>query len=491
MENDNLDKTIPGEPVQNEPEPDSNLEQTIRISLNRPEVEQKTPQEETETSDELIDLSATMPTHVQTSEPPPLSLDDTMPSLVRLDMEDQPGFEATIPPPPEPMSLSQAPDPALYAAQADQPPAETADDLPQETPAEQSQEITPEYATPAISDLPPDFPGDVPPEAPVQAQPPSQPRRLSARMVVLFGILGLVLVTILSAFGGYRSGIGFRQSAESTVQAIEAEDQFNMALDNMANKEFDLARQRLEYVIEINPNFPGVTEQLAAVLLELSITATPTFVPTPTLTPTPDTRGEEELFSQAQQALYNSDWNAAIEAALSLRKKNIDYNPVQVDGILYVAYGNLGKDKILRDGDLEGGIYDLTISERFGPLDTDAKGYITWARLYILGASFWEVDWSQAVYYFGQVAPALPNLRDGSGWTATERFRLALIGYGDQLASRKQWCAAAQQYEQALAYGADDTVQQSYNTTLEKCEGPKPTEVPATEEPTSEDDGGS
>ena len=43
--------------------------------------------------------------------------------------------------------------------------------------------------------------------------------------------------------------------------------------------------------------------QLAFVLTQQRITATPTLAPTPTLTPTPDFRGRDDLFAQAQNLL--------------------------------------------------------------------------------------------------------------------------------------------------------------------------------------------
>ena len=316
------------------------------------------------------------------------------------------------------------------------------------------------------------------------------------RLAIIGGVIGLVLIALLSGFGGYFSGINLRTQAEEAQMAGQVQEQLELAAQDILNKEYYRARQRLEYIVQIDPDYPGVTDMLAEVLLQMNITASPTVVPSPTLTPTPDMRGAEEIFNQAQQSLFQSDWNTTINTLLTLRKKEPDYKPIQVDGMLYAAYGNRGKDKILKGGDLEGGIYDLTIAERFGPLDADSKSYQNWARLYILGASFWDVDWSQVVYYFGQVAPALPNLRDGSGWTATERYRLGLANYADYLATRKEWCAAMQNYEQALAYGGDSGLQQSYNTAVEKCEGPKQTEappseeVPVVEEPTATPEGG-
>ena len=93
--------------------------------------------------------------------------------------------------------------------------------------------------------------------------------------------------------------------------------------------------------------------------------------------------------------------------------------------MLYVALRNRGVEKISKQADLEGGIYDLALAERFGPLDLDARGWREWSQWYIRGASFWEVDWAKSISYFSQVAPIAPNLRDASGWTASDRYRIA------------------------------------------------------------------
>lgn len=300
------------------------------------------------------------------------------------------------------------------------------------------------------------------------------------RMVILLGIGGLILAAVISAFAGYRSGLSSRTRAQETQVASSLQQQYDLAVQEIQEKNYERAHQRLEYIIQINPSFPGVTEKLAEVIMQMNITPTPIPSPTPEMTPTPDLRGAEELYSQAQQYLYNSDWTKAIDTALTLRKNNIDYQPVLVDDLIYTALLNRGKDKILKLRDLEGGIYDLTLAERFGPLDAESKSYLTFSRLYITGASFWELDWGQAVYYFAQVAPSLPNLTDNSGWSATERYRLALINYGGVLANQKQWCQAAEQYATAISLGsASDEVNNAYNNVLQKCGGPaQPTQAP-------------
>ena len=127
---------------------------------------------------------------------------------------------------------------------------------------------------------------------------------------------------------------------------------------------------------------------------------------------------------------------------------------------------------------LEGGIYDLSLAEKFGPLDATAQGWRNLARLYLIGSSFWEVYPEQAVYFFGQVAAGAPYLRDASGWTARERYRASLIQYGDQLAAQGQWCAAQEQYALALAIRDEAQIQPRATDVSYQCA--LPTQIAAT-----------
>lgn len=322
--------------------------------------------------------------------------------------------------------------------------------------------------------------------------PPDKPIRSHGKKpsttlwVILIGILGLIGIAFLSAFAGYTTGINARKAAAATQAGLVAKEQYELALQEIAQKDFGRARQRLEYIIQIAPDFPGAAETLAEVIFEASITATPTTAPSPTVSPTPDLRSAKERLETAKQQIFNSQWQAAMDTLLLLRKAEPNFQPAVVDDLLYLAYRNSGRDKILKEANLEGGIYDLTLAEKIGPLDTETKGLQNWARLYLLGASYWDVDWGQVVYYFAQVAPAVPNLRDGSGWTATDRYRIALGKYAEQLLARKEWCAAMEMYQQALSYGGDQALQDGYNHAYEKCvrsqatptEAAPPAEVP-------------
>lgn len=320
------------------------------------------------------------------------------------------------------------------------------------------------------------IPEETPPQAGIASdgEPPlsdeDPPRGRSWFFWTIVGLVTLLAIAAFSAYGGYRSAIGDRNSYKATQIAGDAESQFLLGMEDMQAGRYELARQRFEYVVQLDPNFPGIQDRLAEVLLQLRTTATPTSAPTPTLTPTPDLRGRDELYDGGRSMLMSGDWTNAIETLLTLRKRYPDYNAIKVDGMLYVALRNRGVDKIAIDADLEGGMYDLTLAEKFGPLDAEATNWRSWAELYRLGAGFWDIDWGQAVNYFSQLAPAAPNLRDGSGLTARDRYREALIGYGDWLIQRGEWCLAADQYQLAREVDAGPEVEPTAVYASEQCE---------------------
>ena len=297
-----------------------------------------------------------------------------------------------------------------------------------------------------------------------------KPKRYRWVVVTVLGVITLAGIAALSAFGGYRSGINIRKNAESTQIVTTVKQQYALALQDMHQGEYNRARQRFEYVIRLDPDYPGATEKLSEVLLELNTTATPTLGVTPTLTPTPDDRGIEDIFNQAQQQTLNNDWSGAIETLLRLRKDQPDYKPIEVDGLLFIALRNRGVDKILKEADLEGGLYDLALAENFGPLDAEAQSFKNFAGLYITGASFWGLDYPQAAQYFSQVAPHMPNLRDGSGLTAAERYRQALIEQGYQLIREGRCSPASEQFRTVLSIYNDPGLEAEFSAAVNECE---------------------
>ena len=293
------------------------------------------------------------------------------------------------------------------------------------------------------------------------------------RRALLFNALGLIIVLILAVLAGYGSGLSIRRNNESSVTTQQLGDQFQRALVDIEFQHYENAKQRLDFILAHDPNFPGVQEKLTQVLVLMN---QPTPTVTPSLSPTPDFSGAEEAFAQAQAQIAAGDWAGAIGTLDLTRKLDPAYKTGQVDGMYYFALRNYGYQLITQQGNLEGGIYYFTLAERFGTLDRDANGLREGARYYLIGASFWELDWEQALFYFNQVAGY--GLWDGT-MTVNERLHIANMRYADQLVEEERYCDAVSYYEQAQATGGlDAQAQEGYERARLECFPPTPTITP-------------
>jgi hypothetical protein len=332
--------------------------------------------------------------------------------------------------------------------------------------------------------------------------------RLPIWMVIVVGIVMLLIIAGISAYLGAQQGTAQKNSLQSTEDVHAVQTQFALAMadiedgnyglseqrmlwfrqvspaskpltDEIAaelavqyelakreieNKNYPQAQARLEWILEWQPDYPGVQDTLTEMLFQSRITVTPTPLPTATLVPTVDMRSQEKLYTDSQQTLAAGNWSAAIDTILSLRKLDPAYETVKLDGMLYMAYRNRGVDKILGSKktdasitrvDLQGGSYDLTLAEQFGPLDQEAEAWRRRAKWYLSGASYWGVDWAQAVTYFEQLFLESPYLSDGTQ-LVKDRYLGALVKYGDWLAAKGEWCTAREQYQKAIDNGYTD-----------------------------------
>ena len=187
---------------------------------------------------------------------------------------------------------------------------------------------------------------------------------------------GLLFIAVLFAALLMGGAVGFvtgnQMKARSHAQsvAVSAQVQFDLALADLEAGRYNLARQRLEYVISQAPQFPGALEKLTEAMIVLAspenmMRQVAEVLPTPTLDPRP----AEELFAQAQARFADSDWTAVIDTIVALRAVDPQYQVVKVDRMVYLSLRFRGEQRILNEGNLEGGLYDLALAERFAPLD--------------------------------------------------------------------------------------------------------------------------
>jgi hypothetical protein len=318
---------------------------------------------------------------------------------------------------------------------------------------------------------------------PTKPLPEPKPRRW---LWILVGILIVLLGAGIGSYIGYNAAVKARVAEQDGKVALVTTTQFQLAIVDQAEGRLDTARKRLEYIIQLNPSFPGISQKLAEVMMAQAVIATPTSAVEPTPVPTKDTRNTEELFLQARQQAANNEWNAAISTLDSLRQVDRTYRAIQVDGLYATALRNRGIARI-NGGQLEPGIYDITMASLYGPLDKDAIASSTTARYYLTGAAAWGVDWPKVLEFFAQFYPSAPGLRDATGMTAAERFRKGSILYGDKLMVDENPCDAAYHYQNALNVSSDESTIGKLANANNKCapptEKPAPTNHP---EPTSD-----
>jgi len=294
--------------------------------------------------------------------------------------------------------------------------------------------------------------------------------------VVLLGIFILLVLASAGSGLGYYSGIQKRIAYEESQHLNVAATHYQNGMQAMLAGNYELAKVQFEYVIQLYPDFPGITEKYSEAVINSTKASWDSAAPTPA--PARNVEGAEALFQQALTEIFSQQWAAALNTLQALRDEDYTYRTLEADGLYWIALRYAAVDKINKEGDLEGGLYYLALAEKFAPLDHDAVNYALWARMYITGASFWDVDWKQVIYYFEQVYNASPYMYDGSR-TAKERYRVGLLEYGKLLLYVTQENCQAEKYlRTCLNVQYDQEVEQLVNEAYLLCLGPTETPTP-------------
>jgi len=331
--------------------------------------------------------------------------------------------------------------------------------------------------------------------------PPNEVKQRPRRWPwILLGV-GILIIFLVGGVGlGYLNGVQLRVAANATEVANVAAQHFQYGVQAMNQGDYNLANIQFTYVLQLDPNYPGLVDKLAAVQLQLVLAKTPTAAPTPTQAVVPAGSTTDDMYNLAQQDMVNQDWQDALDVLIQLRNKDINYKPVQVDDLFYMTLRMRGVEQIIGNtktkvngGQLEQGIYNLTLAEKYAPLDRDAINARQWAESYLNALSQWAVNWPTVVSQLKQVYQQLPYLLDSSGTPAYSRFIDASMSYGDALMNQNDWCSALNQYQNAqdvaTQYGRTiDSLPGIINNANNKCHPPatKTPKPAATSAPTEE-----
>ena len=277
-------------------------------------------------------------------------------------------------------------------------------------------------------------------------QPIRAVRRTAARNWAILGLAAsaAVLVLLVAAASGYGSGMNAAEATLVGQSAHAVEEQFNLGVEDLLAGRYDLASQRFEYVLSLDPSNPDAAELLERARAALFVpTSTPGPTPTPiTPTPTLDVGSLETLFSQIQASFAQEDWNRVVEASLIIRQRDPEYRRSELDALLAQALRSRGVQRILARS-FELGLYDLALAERFGPLDGGANAWRNTAAFYTFANSFFVVDWIRAAQNFAQLCNA-------DLWDSCSKYARAAMEYGHILLASATPCGAMEQYAASL-----------------------------------------
>ena len=334
-----------------------------------------------------------------------------------------------------------------------------------------------------------------------------KPKKIRHGKWVWLGILIMLVITAIGASFGYWSAMKARQIAETSERIERATTQYLMAEKDQQNGNLEMAQQRLEYIMTIYPDYPGLTEKLTEVMLALSLsnpqtTATEeTPVTAVTAVATTDTTNLSILFQQAQDQLKTAQqqnsydrytcwdmkkapedraiqpWEALLITVNQMRNLDPSYEAIKVDGLYYIALRYYGIANI-NSGKLEEGIYYLTMAETIAPLDSDAESWKYQARAILIAGSWYGINWQNAADGFYDIYRNFPNAVDLSCKSVKELYSNSIEGIGDTYMSAYDYDYAATQYQSANEIYPSTRLDGKIQLALEYFANPPATPTP-------------
>jgi tetratricopeptide (TPR) repeat protein len=282
-------------------------------------------------------------------------------------------------------------------------------------------------------------------------------------------LLLLALVTILvlmgSAVTGYVAGAEQREQSQAQIRGELLQEQFDLGVADLEEGRLTVAKQRFEYILETDPDYPGARDLLTLIQQGLN---EPTSTPSPTatvqvLTPTPTISLDslDGLLEAARGANAREAWDETIEVLMVLKRRDPNYRLQEVNAEIFRAYRNRGMANIFLK-DLERGIYDLTMASRVGTLDSQAQSWMRSAAFYQFANSFIGLDWREATINFADLCAA-------AIWDSCFKYARSAKEYGHMLAKEEDYCAASDQYSTSLNTRSDNQLEPTATWAHEAC----------------------
>lgn len=284
------------------------------------------------------------------------------------------------------------------------------------------------------------------------AAPARRAVRLSSTtlLIALFSC-GLLTLIVASAVGGVVIGL---QDRETDRQA-QADRYYKEGLANFASGKLELAKADFEYVLKLEPNYPGAQEQIAQVTERLTVKPTPTSAAL--------TSAIDQLYQNGISAYQSQKWAAAIDALAQVRSIDPNYQADQVGQYLFEASVTYGLE-LIDDDRLEEAIAYLDQAAYIRPLPAEAALQAQYAKLYLTARGYWNVNWDKAIERFTELYTIAPGYKD-----TFARLVGSYVEYGNERVRAGDSCTAQKQYAEAIKLSPSTTLQAQLDQATQVC----------------------
>jgi tetratricopeptide (TPR) repeat protein len=310
------------------------------------------------------------------------------------------------------------------------------------------------------------------PETPSVGEPLPAPKRRLKWVWIFLGVL--LLAVVAGSAAGYFAGRSLHeQRLNATVHAWDV-DQFVLAESDFHSGNYSLSLDRLDAILENEPEYPDAGKMRQQVLAAMNATPTPLPTQTPVPTPTPDAPRAEQMLTRAKQQFTDKNYTEMIKTLLTLKAEIPGFQPERVDGLLWVGLRFNGVYLLQYTSRLMEGMYYLDLASNYAPLDQEAVNQLAAARNFLAvyqSAYYWRnKDIEVSLKYFNTAISIRPYYTD----RLIPDYASVIVQNADEMVGLNA-CRAWGFYEEALRLMPDyEAAAKGRDYARENCDKPEP-----------------
>ncbi|MBM4430635.1 MAG: hypothetical protein FJ026_09870, partial [Chloroflexi bacterium] len=260
-----------------------------------------------------------------------------------------------------------------------------------------------------------------------------------AMIAGMIAACALLLISAL-AFVGIYQGIQER----NRLNRAAALEHYQKGVEQLAAENYELARAEFELALQLDPKNRDAANKLSEV--NAALTSRPT--------PTSAVRYQTAalLYNEARELYNRGDWEGVIAKLEQVRALEPDYEREPVTVLLVEAYYKAAL-RLVGEDRMEEAIRYFDQALELRPGETAIREQKRLASLYLAGLGYWGANWQGAIDSLSVLYGLKPDYKD-----VRQRLYDAYVAYAESLASKGDWCAARDRYDNALAMTFSDSL---------------------------------